>query len=391
MDTPTSTLPFQQADTSKLTIIRNGDAPVEETKVEPKVENTIPVTTDTTTPPVTTPVDNTTTDTPKEGAEGDASTNPDDAPGDYTDDEFYQDVDALIADASEGSIKSLNDLPAIIAENKKLKADLANKELTFPNPAAKVIYDIATQAVGAELSTARQLLHVHSLNLETMTPKEKQFEAFRLDRPNVSEDEARKRFEAMYEKSYSDLENDLVQVDSHEMATRSAETKLKEHRKALDEAVKQGGKPEPEGPTPEQIQAIDTQLESSLSEFGGISLKFDDSQYGKLDIPMDKGKAKEFMEVLKNPNLLINQIADRARDEQGNLKVPDFIREMYLLFDRDRIAQEERDHLIKLGRITQIQEQKNTPKKDLREETTTPVKSSFKDAMVGAVKAAGMS
>lgn len=402
MTEPTS-LPFQKADVSKMNITRNGDNIVDTPKDEPKDD--VPVTTDTTTgktdatasaatdKPVDKPVDSTTggtTSTDKPVDEPPANATNTTPEGEYTEEQWYEDVDNLIAESTGGALRSIEDLPTILEENARLKAELANKEPEFPNPAAKLVYDIATKAVGAELGTARQLLHVYSLDLEKMTPKEKQFEAFCLERPNLTQEDARKRFEAVYEKTYSDLENDLVQLDSHDLATRNAEVKIKEHRKALDEAVKQSGKTAPTGPTPEEIEAVDSQLESALSEFGGVSLKFDDSQYGKLDIPMDQGKAQQFMDILKNPHKLIDNIADSCRDASGRLVLNDFVREMYLLFDRDRISQQERDHLMKLGKVAQIQEQKNTPKKDIVEQTTPQTKPSFRESFAGAVKSAGM-
>lgn len=391
-DTTVETLPFQGADASKITITRNGsEAPAATTPpaTEPKEAPAAPPATPPaeTTPPADTPP------TPTgESQTPPADGNPSPAtPEEYTEEQFHQDVNTFIGESTGGAVKGVQDITRLIEENRTLKAQLQHKEPDFPSPAAKQVYELAVLASGAEVSTARQLFHVMSLDLSKMTPKEKQFEAFHLDRPNLTREEALKRFEAAYETSYSDLENNLVQLDAHEMATSNAETKLKEKMSKLQETVKQSGQSQAEqGPTPEQLRETETQLQAALAEFGGVSLKFDDSQYGKLDIPMDQGKAQQFMDILREPYKLIDQIADSCRDQAGKLDLNAFVREMYLLFDRDRISQEERDHLMKLGKITQIQEQKNTPKKDLKEEITTPVKKSFQETMAGAIKAAGM-
>lgn len=324
-----------------------------------------------------------------EGKEGEEGKKADEPAGEYTEEQFYQDVNEVVSVSTGGEIKTVDQIKTILADYKKLKADFDKKEPVFPSPEAKAVYDLATKAVGLEKETARQVLHVMSLDLATMTPKDKQFEAFHLDRPKLTREEALKRFEAMYEKSYPDLENDITQLDAHELATANAETKLKAKLDSI-ETVKQSGKVEPLGPTPEQIAKFDSELETAVSQFEGVTLKFDDSQYGKLDIPMDKGKAKEFLEFMKNPYSLIDKIADTHRDESGSVNMNDFIREMFLLFDRDRISQEERDHLMKLGKVAQIKEVKNTGKKEKTEQSTATGKKSFNETFANALQGAGM-
>lgn len=391
----TPALAFQGADASKINITRSGSDSTElkatETPVVAAIE-TPPVSTAPSTEKPVQPV------TPEPAAtEPVAGTEPAAAgvaaaidPPEYTEEQFQEDVNTFIAESTGGAVRRLDDITNIIQENKTLKAQLQHKEPDFPSPMAKQIYELSTKAVGAEFSTAKQLFHVLSLDLATMSAKDKQFEAFHLDRPHLTREDAVKRFDATYEKSFSDLENDLAQLDSHDLATRMAETKIKDKMQVLTDSVKQSGQPVPAGPTPDEVREVETQLQSALEEFGGVSLKFDDSQYGELQVPMDRGKANEFMEILKNPHSLIDRIADTCRDNSGKLQLNEFVREMYLLFDKDRISKEERDHLMKLGKITQIQENKNTPKKDLQEVATTPVKKSFNESMAGALKAAGM-
>lgn len=309
--------------------------------------------------------------------------------GEYTEEQFTQDVNTLITNTTGGKVKSLDQITTIISDYNKLKADYDKKEPVFPSPEAKAVYTLATKAVGAEVKTAKQLFHILSLpDLSTMTPKEKQFEAFCLERPNLSREDAQKRFEAMYEKTYNDLENDLLQTDAHEQATVNAEAKITAKLKEFEETVKQSGTSEAKtGPTEAEITKMNAELDQAVDSFGGVSLKLDDSQYGTLKIPMDAGKAQEFKEFLKNPYSLIDQIADAHRDESGNLKMSDFIREMFLLKFRDHISQEERNHLMKLGKVAQIKEAKNTGKTSKQEQSTTQQKGSFADAFAAAVGA----
>lgn len=392
------TLAFQGADASKINFL-NKETPAEENTgaaaTNTSTEN--PESKEGATTTETTAATQGTTTTQQQGAaaaaentqnQGEANTgaavSQQNTPeGEYTEEQFHEDVNTFISEQTGGAVKSFTQVASVLEENKKLKAEL-QAGYKFPNDAAKQVYELATKVQGSELSTARKLLHVLSLDPSTMTPKEKQLEAFILDRPNLSREDARKRFDAMYERKYSDLENDLIQIDEHDVATRDAETKLSAHLGVLEKAVKQGGETTQEGPSLEAVQQWHSRLESALGQFGGVTLKFDDGQYGKLNVSMDRSKASEFMEVLKNPHTLIDQIAATCQDEN------DFIREMYMLFDRSRISKEERDHLMKLGKVTQMQENKNTQKKDLKEESTTQTKPTYKDAFVGAMKAAGM-
>lgn len=317
-------------------------------------------------------------------------------PQEYTEEDFHNDVNDYLSTSTGGAVKTPADISKLIAENKDLKIKLQHKEPDFPNETAKKVYELATKAVGMELTTARQLFHVMALDLSTMSAKEKQFEAFCLDRPNVSREEARKRFEAKYDKDFSDLE-DVIQLDNHEIATRDAENKIKETQKNLTESVKQGGEQTGTGQqeqqqfTAEQQAQVEASLKSALDVFAGVRLKFDDSKYGNLEIPMDRGKASEFMEFLKDPQKAIqDRIAERSKDEHGNFSYDRYVAEAFAWFNRDLIEQKTQEHLMNLGRITEIQERKNTPKKTLTEQQTTPVKKDFKQTMLEAVKGAGL-
>ncbi len=398
VEQPTTKPAFQGLTSSKVNIIRNGETIVDQSTDEPDASGAEtppaepktgekPV--DTTGAAATPPVEGAPENTNPEGAT-DPETPPAE-PGEYTEEDFHEDVNQYLQNSTNGAVKNPQDIANLLAENKKLKADLAHKEPDFPNEKAKKVYELAVAASGLELEKARQLFHVMSLDLSTMTPKEKQFEAFHLERPKLSREEAYKRFEAIYQQSYDDLENNIVQTDKHELATQEAEKKLGETLKGVQETVKQGSKPESNGqPTPEQVAEVEQQLTSALSNFGGVALNFDDSRYGKLQIPMDQGKAQQFMEILKNPQLLVDEIADRARDNSGKLDINAFIREMFLVFERDTIDQKQREHLMKLGKIEEIRDRKNAPKKDLTEQQSTPVKKTFTQSFAEAVSKAGL-
>lgn len=387
---------FQGATLDKVQFIRKGEEvitpkeePVTEPVVEPKVEAPK------TEAPKVDGIVNTgepKVEAPKTEAIAGEGTQ---EPGEYTEEDFHSDVNSYLETATSGAVKSPEDINKLIADNKDLKVKLQHKEPDFPSEQAKKVYDLAVMASGMEVDKARQLFHVISLDLSTMTPKEKQFEAFCLERPKVSREEARKRFEAVYDKKFSDLENDVVQLDDHEIATHDAENKIKELQKSLSEPVKQGGKQAEQGQqqqfTAAQEAEIETRLQSSLEGFAGVRFKFDDSKYGALEVPMDQGKAKEFMEFMKNPQLAIqNRIAERSKDANGNFNYDAYVREAFTWFFRDNIDQLTQNHLINLGKLSKIQEQKNTPKKDLTETQTTPVQKTFKQTMIEAVKGAGL-
>lgn len=318
-------------------------------------------------------------------------------PTEYTQEDFHTDVNSYLSTQTGGAVKNPEDITRILNENKDLKTKLQHKEPDFPSEAAKKVYDLAILASGKEVEKAQQLFYVMSLgDLSKLSPKEKQFEAFVLDRPELTREEARKRFEARYERQYTDLDGDLVQIDDHEKATQDAANKIKEVQKSLSESVKQGGKQVEQGQQQDELTAekqaqIETQLQSSLETFGGVRLKFDDSKYGALEIPMDKGKAKEFMDFLKNPAQAIqDRIAEKSKDQAGNFNYDAYVAEAFSWFNRDAIDQKTQDHLIKLGKIAEITERKNTPKKDLTEQQTTPVVKNFKQTFAEAVTKAGL-
>lgn len=304
----------------------------------------------------------------------------------YSDEDFAADVNTFLEETTKGRLKKPADITSLITENETLRSQLANKEPEFPSEDARKLYETLRKTEGMELQSASRYMHVASLgDLSKLTPKEMQFQAYLVDHPELSFDKAYEKFSGIYNQKYSDLENDFVQQDNHDNATRGAREKLTGIQKQVEDARKDI---QSQRLTPAQAKEIEKGIQSAFDKFGGISIHIDDSKNGTVQVPLEQGEMDGFLEVLNKPQLLLDEIRERSLDGSGKFDYNRYVTEMYRVFAADRIQAEMQDHLINHGRVKQIQDIKNSKKKDrTTEQQTTKPKLTYAQAFAGAVKA----
>jgi hypothetical protein len=305
----------------------------------------------------------------------------------YGEDEFKQDVDRYLSESTQGRVKSPNEISSLLQENESLKAQLKNRALEFPSEQAKKVYEFAIKPEfnGNELGAARQYLHLVSLDLTKLSPKEKQFEAYVLSRPDLSRENAAKIFDERYNRRFGEMENDMVLQDDHGVETRTAEQKILDYQKDFEKAA-QSAKPAQQ---PEvDVQAIERDVNTALSDFDGIEMQFGDGTDETVQLPMNAEEVSAFRDILVNPIKLLDQVVQDCT-VNGKFDMETYQRTMYKLQNVDRAIDEAYRAGLNNGQLKLIQERKNTtiPKGNGGDQVAP--KKSFAQTMADAVKGAG--
>lgn len=311
---------------------------------------------------------------------------------DYGQEEFIEDVGTYLEEVTGGRLKSPSEITNLIQENENLKAQLKQKpQLEFPSEAHKKIYEFATrpEVTGNELGAARQYLHLQSLDLKVLSPKEKQFEAFVLERPDLSREKANQIFDATYTKKFSEMENDLVLTDEHDVKTREAEAKILKYQKEFQDGTKNAQS----AAQPEiNVQELEQNVNAALADFDGLEMQFGDSPDEVVQLPMSAEEVSEFKEILMNPVKLLDYVVQNSMID-GKFDMGTYQWNMYKLKNVDRAIEQAYMAGQQNGQLKLVAERKNTT---VARGTTTggatgAPKKSFVQTFGDAVKSDAMS
>jgi len=302
----------------------------------------------------------------------------------YGEEEFKQDVNTYLSESTNGRISTPEQVTSLLQENESLKVQLKNKQLEFPSEQARKIYEFATKPEfnGNELGAARQYLHLQSLDLTKLSPKEKQFEAFVLARPDLSRETASKIFEARHTGKYSEMEENLVLQDEFNVETRNAEQKILDYQKDFEKAGKSAQ------PTPQEevnIQELEQNVNAALSDFDGIAMQFGEGPDETVQLPMNTEEVSVFKDVLVNPIKLLDQVVQSCTIN-GKLDMDAYQRTMYKIVNVDRAIDEAYRAGLNLGQLKLIQERKNTVVPKNGNGAPAAPKKNFAQTMADAVK-----
>lgn len=227
-------------------------------------------------------------------------------------------------------------------DNQSLREQLDNKVIEFPNEQAKKIFEYATKFSGMELSAAKNYIHIQSLagSLESLSDKEKQFEAFALERTDLPRDKARRIFNERYERQFGNLqedEDDVVLKDDHDIATKRAEDKIREMHAEFERAKsEQSGNDN--ASSKEDLENFSQNVVSATEDFGGIEIQF--GKDNSLNFSLPEGKKEEFLEILSDPNKFYQTITADCIDQEGNFDYKQFAIEMFEIVYRKDLFKE---------------------------------------------------
>ncbi len=344
-----------------------------------------------------------TVDEPEPLSQGDPSkkneqTPPTDQPPTQPEDDVEEvDFFQFAAQETGGAIQTPDDVFAIYEENRQLKEELSAREqqpIEFPSEGAKKLYDYCLKFPGQEMTTARGALHVLSLDVDKLSDKEAQFEAFALKNKKLARDEARRYFEARYEKNFGDtiLEEDINAQFDHKVQTEEARETLKQIQEELSA-------PAPSHPagqqsfniSPEDQADIDHNIQRVLTDFGGLRYQaIDGDPNSVVSVPIDEADIERFDSYLRDPNKFFTDIFNQCLDQKGVFDFDAYALKMYELTNAEQIRAQSFSSGVKYGELKYIMEKKNTaiPTSTGQPASSTPKEpESFKDAMKQAILA----
>lgn len=279
------------------------------------------------------------------------------------------DVMELLNGATGLQIANIAEIGNIFNENKALKDRLLiaeKRELEFPTPQAKALYDFAVKFGGSEMTAAQTYLQAMSVDLDKADPKTIQMRAFLLSKPHLTEENGKEIFNAIYGKTFEEgWENDPLLKFEHDERTREAKVQIK---KATDEFNKVvppvGKKTDTPAVDSKQEEAITLGVTQYLKGFEGINIGFDETPEGTLSIDMAPEEAEAFKATVLNPQSFFDALIKDCLDENGRLDEGKYVTEMYEILNRKRLITEAQKFGLARGSVKILEQAKNTLRPD---------------------------
>lgn len=358
--TTTDTPP--QGGSSGYTITRKGDQIIEPPATTPAPTATTPPATEpaATTPPATEPAPATPAAT--EPPATPAATTPEPA---LEPDEELVDFFPYAAEQTGGMIKSAEDVFALAEEHKKLKQQLAERpKIEFDSEQQRWLYEQCSKVPGKETENFRSMLHILSLDLKSISDKEKQFEAFALENKDFTREEARKFFDARYEKSFGGglLEDDLVTQFEHRTLTKKAEEVLSKYQEEVSK-LPSSKAADVAAPvlTPEDELAIRNDVSRSLAQFGGVKYEFfQNDPASSVNVPLEDADLQKLESYMINPGEFLNDLQQQCLDSKGEFSNDILAVRMFEFLNQDKIREQAFKAGVTYGELKVIKERKNT-------------------------------
>lgn len=292
-------------------------------------------------------------DTPIPSNANNAPTPPAPADDEVDDTRFY----GRLSKMTEGSLKTESDLVALIEHYNEL-VEQAEKgfQPKFKDERTKTVYQLLAENAGKEPEVAMRTLRALTFNPEGKTAKEKLFEAFLLDPKNsdlVNDPvNAQRYFEAEYDASYSDTENNPIVQRKLQLAEREAIETIKKVQDSFKAAEEQ----------PRQIsEQVMNGITEAVDNFGGIKMAFSDNPQENDFLTMSIDEAE--LSALKNDALNVeqwwNNFVNEFAKPDGSFDYTSFIKEFYEMRNHAKKAQLAFQHGQKLGELAYINRVRN--------------------------------
>lgn len=302
------------------------------------------------------------------------------------------------AEQTGGEIASAEDVLRMYQEKKALEKQLAERpKIEFPNDQAKWLYEQALKFPGQERSAFKNALQVLSLDLTKMSDKEKQFEAFAFKHKDFTREEARKYFDAKYEKAYGDdiLTTDVIAQFEHKSQTREAEealAKMQDEFSKLETSKPAAPADQIPKMTPEEIAGIKKDVSTVLSKFGGVRYQhFENDPDSSVSIPLDKADLQKMEDYLVSPGNLFTDLQKECTDANGQFSMQKLALKMFQILHIDKIREQEYNSGIKYGELKAIMKVKNTSNpKDPAAPVPDAAPTTFEGSWLAAEKAKGL-
>lgn len=233
----------------------------------------------------------------------------------------------FLSEMSEGRIKDADDFEGLLSHYDELKQITETPEMLLPEGKARDAFKYAMQFNGNAASANQSFHHVMSLNPESLSPKELQFEAYMLKEENADllndPIKARRYFEAEYKDVYGEDVNleelkvdDLTSFRKHEIATAKATKEITElQAKFQSETPVDNNEPVF---SPEEREAYDRLMDETLDNYGGLKINFSDDDEG-MNFILDNQQIQQFQTYAREPGKWMESVVDNFVDPKTDV------------------------------------------------------------------------
>ena len=339
-----------------------------------------------------------------ESQDGDESEDKKESEEGTTEDDKIDDDEAIhpddfISEITEGKIDSTAGLTELLEEHQRIKEELKKpREPEFANDRAKQAYEYLQNHQGEFADLTKEAHRVLSIEPEGMSDRELQFEAFALQRKDLTRGEAQQVFDLKYEKLFGELDDDpdnVILKDELKVATIEASAKIKEAQETLKSELapkeadstkseKEQGEATEEV-TPEQIEEVQKAVEGSLNGYDKLQVNLGKEGKEVVNVALSNEQIDALNDAMTNPASLLDSAIVQFGSKDGSFDYDGYRDFMTKFIHHDRIVQESYNQGINVGKKMALDGAKNLQTKKPDTPAADKKEPDFFDAFAEAV------
>lgn len=270
----------------------------------------------------------------------------------------HEEFSSLLSDATEGKVKSLDQVYQILEENARLKQIAENPANAFKTPEQKQLFEFLNSFQSNDYESGIQsFARLKSLDIENMKPEDAIKEKYIMESSKfgVSREEAEKLFHIEHEEKYSkygDLAASAIKREGYEAKIALSEMKNKfttpivdEQKATNEEQVRQ-----------QQEQYLQT-VEKSLEGFTSLLIGIDDEN----ELAYEIQDIESIREAMENPQEFLNS---RWIGADGKLNGHLMAQDVAILNNIENIIQQVSVQAMTIAKENLIRERNNIANKN---------------------------
>ncbi len=301
-----------------------------------------------------------------------------------------EDFETQLGKLSEGQLTNFEDISTLISENSRLKTEAENTKPKFESEQSKNVYELLTQHPGLEYDKVIQWAHVHKLNQESLSDKDKLFEAFALsdDYLSIPREDLKEAWEEIYDEKYGDeskssqlrLKSDLAKADKT----------ISDKKDQFGEFISEQQNSEAKLTSQEKedrLEQVTDGVEKALPGFEKVTFKFGDDEKENFNFDIKENR-EAFKDALVDPVTYLSEWLNSFIAQDKSFDFNSYVKEMSKIFYRDEMSKSVFNHGTNVGELRTVKELKNpsTPETKSAPEVD---KKSFYGKVADALRQAG--
>lgn len=274
-----------------------------------------------------------------------------------------EDFSTQLGKLSDGQLTSFDDINSLISDNSRLKSEAENTKPKFDSEQSKNVYELLTQHPGLEYDKVIQWAHVHKLsnNFESLSDKDKLFEAFALkdEYLSIPREDLKDAWGEIYDDKYGD------ETKSSQLRLKTdlagAEKTIRDKSDQYGEFISEQQNTKDVLTTQEKedrLTQVTEGVEESLPGFEKLTFKFgeNEKEHFNFDIKDDR---EAFKEALVDPVTYLSNFINSFIADDKSFDYNSYVAEMSKIFYRDQMNESLFNHGTVVGDLRRIKVLKN--------------------------------